>query len=94
MLALALQDNPERRGCAGLLGGNSTTHGVFGISYDFELLTKPFQACIRCRKAMRDYVTKGEFNTESVDLECEDFLGWPLEKLCIAGIQNYSRTFQ
>ena len=43
-----VQDQPERRGASGLLGGGSRLHPVFGLSCDFSNLVLPFEACQDC----------------------------------------------
>jgi hypothetical protein len=85
-LALALQDNPERRGCAYLLGGNSNNHGVYGISCDFDLLSVPFPACVACQDTMNTYVREGNFTQTSIRTDCKHCLGWSLDKLCELGV--------
>jgi hypothetical protein len=84
-LALALQDNPERRGCADLLGGNSTTHGIFGVSCAFPKLVVPFEACDSCIDRIQRYAKNGDYSIDSTDHECENCLGWSVEKLCSKG---------
>ena len=84
-IGVALQDNPERRGCANLLQGNSNTHGIFGVSCDFKNLRVPFEACDECRKKLEEYVRTADFSQPSTDYNCQRCLGWSLDKLCLKG---------
>jgi hypothetical protein len=85
-MALAIQDNPERRGCADLLAGNSNTHGIFGVSCDFLKLKVLFVACGRCDSCHLEYIKKGKFVEDCTQYQCTDCLGWSIDKLCSEGV--------
>ena len=89
-IGVALQDNPERRGCANLLQGNSNTHGIFGVSCDFKNLSVPFAACDECQVGLEDYVRAGNFEHPSTNFNCQKCLGWSLDKLCMEGRYMHS----
>ena len=84
-LGVVIQDNPERRGCADLLQGNSKTHGIFGVSCDFKNLSVPFEACPSCQQGLEKYLSVGDYNQSSTNLECNQCLGWSIDKLCSHG---------
>ena len=91
-LGLFLQDNPERRGVSGLLQGNSSYHGTFGISCSYENLMVPFQACRDCRNNLLPYLMEECFVNDPTNMLCKKCLGWSLEKLCALGKYKSQRT--
>ena len=79
-----LQDQPERRKCAGFLAGNSNIHSYFGLACNFSDLKVPFEACIDCQEALEAYVAAGQFE-EEFDNDCDKCLCWSVKKLCKRG---------
>jgi hypothetical protein len=85
-IALALQDNPERRQSAMLLAGNSNTHGAFSLSCDFRMLAIPFVACSDCQERTKQYLRNSNLSDDCVNHECTKCLGFSIDKLCSKGV--------
>jgi hypothetical protein len=68
-----------------MLAGNSNTHGIFGVACEFKRLTTPFEACSSCQDRLENYTRKGDFTNCSTNYDCNECLGWSIDKLCATG---------
>jgi hypothetical protein len=80
-LMFIVQDQPERRGASGLLGGGSRLHPLFGMSCDFVSLVLPFEACKECNNHVVQYLEAKDWKKVPLDGECQHCLGWSLNRL-------------
>jgi hypothetical protein len=80
-ILFVVQDQPERRGASGLLGGGSKLHPLFGMSCDFLGLQLPFQACAQCTKSLDDYLVAKNWTKHPMEGNCQHCLGWSLDCL-------------
>ena len=76
-----VQDQPERRGASGLLGGGSRLHPLFGMSCDFVSLELPFEACNKCNNQVVEYLEAKDWKNNPLDGKCQQCLGWSLNRL-------------
>jgi hypothetical protein len=87
-IMFVVQDQPERRGASGLLGGNSRLHPLFGMSCDFVGLKLPFQACVKCAKCLDEYLEAKDWTQVPMESHCEHCLGWSLQRLVQTSYQT------
>ena len=76
-----VQDQPERRGASGLLGGGSTLHPLYGMSCDFKRLETTFVACKDCESNLYRYLEAKDWTKPPLDGQCTSCLGWSLDRL-------------
>ena len=77
-----IMDNPERRANFGLLAGNSHQHAYFGLSCNFHLLKKNFQACNKCSKEIQKYcLGEGWMEKEVPQPKCKVCHGFCIDHL-------------
>ena len=76
-----VQDQPERRGASGLLGGGSTLHPLFGTLCDFKRLENPFVACEECETGLLLYLEVKDWTLPPMSGQCEHCLGWSLNRI-------------
>ena len=78
-------DNPERQSNFGLLAGNSSNHGIFGISSYFDNLQLPFSACTTCYAKLLLYESNKDWNKAPPIPTCKNCHGFSLEHLFATG---------
>lgn len=86
-----VQDQPERRGASGLLGGNTKLHPLFGMSCGFVGLKLPFEACVDCENRLDEYLEAKDWTKVPMEGCCQHCLGWSLQRL---GQPSYKSSFE
>jgi hypothetical protein len=86
-----VQDQPERRGASGLLGGGSGLHPLFGMSCDFGRLELPFEACKECINHLEQYLEAKDWTREPLEGKCQHCLGRSLNCLILS---SYVSSFK
>ena len=77
-----IMDNPERRANFGLLAGNSQQHPYFALSCNFQKLKAPFEACVKCNKAIAKYCqNEGWIEKEPPLPRCKNCHGFSIDHL-------------